>query len=161
VRYVARGLGAGVMEQPKKLLMIDDDANLVEVFRLVCTAKGYEFHAAYSATEGLKKILEVGPDLIILDVIMEDFVAGFRVLSELRTPGPGSQFTGYSKVPIVMLTSVTSRTHVNFNERIGTALLPVDAFVEKPVQPADMLAILEKILTRSQQESPAGSSSSP
>jgi hypothetical protein len=60
-----------------------------------------------------------------------------------------------------MLTSVTSRTHVNFNERIGTALLPVDAFVEKPVQPADMLAILEKILIRSQQESPTASSSRP
>jgi CheY-like chemotaxis protein len=149
------------MEQPKKLLMIDDDANLVNVFRLVCTAKGYEFHAAYSATEGLTKILEVGPDLIILDVIMEDFVAGFRVLSELRTPGPGSRFAAHSKVPIVMLTSVTSRTHVNFNDRIGTALLPVDAFVEKPVQPADMLAILDKILARGPQEGTAGSPPAP
>jgi two-component system response regulator MprA len=142
--------GANGMEVGKKLLMIDDDKNLVDVFRLVCTAKGYEFHAAYSAAEGLQKVLEVGPDVIILDVIMEDFVAGFRVLSELRTPGPGSQFARYSKVPIVMLTSVTSRTHVDFSERVGTALLPVDAFVEKPVKPADLLAILDKILSRSE-----------
>ncbi len=130
----------------KKLLMIDDDVNLVDVFRLVCTARGYEFHAAHSAAEGLRKIPEVEPDLIILDVIMEDFVAGFRVLRELRASGLRSPYAKYSRVPIVMLTSVTAKTHLDFSDRIGTALLPVDAFVEKPVKPADILAKIEAIL---------------
>jgi CheY-like chemotaxis protein len=135
------------MPTAKKLLMIDDDANLVNIFRLVCTAKGYEFHAAHSAAEGLKRIPEVEPDLIILDVIMEDFVAGFRVVSELRAGGPDSPYARYAKVPIVMLTSVTTKTHLNFGERVGTAMLPVDAFVEKPTKPADLLARIETILT--------------
>ncbi len=132
----------------KKLLMIDDDVNLVNVFRLVCVAKGYEFHAAYSAAEGLEKIREVDPDLIILDVIMEDFVAGFRVVSELRASGPDSPYWVYRDVPIVMLTSVTAKTHVNFSDRVGTALLPVDAFVEKPVKPSEILGRIEAILGR-------------
>ena len=136
------------MEPRKKLLMIDDDVNLVDVFRLVCTAKGYEFHGAYSASEGLQKILEVGPDVIILDVIMEDFVAGFRVVSELRAD-PQSRYARFSRVPIIMLTSVTSKTQVDFAERVGTALLPVDAFVEKPVKPGEMLATIESVLARS------------
>jgi len=144
------------MDPGKKLLMIDDDANLVQVFRLVCEAKGYEFHAAYSAAEGMKKILDVGPDLIILDVIMEDFVAGFRVLSELRTPGPGSRFAAHSKVPIVLLTSVTSRTNAPLSERVGTALLPVDAFVEKPVEPAHMLAVIDRVLSSAEPAAAAG-----
>lgn len=130
----------------QKILMIDDDVNLVGVFRLVFVAKGYEFHSAHSAAEGLEKIREVEPDLILLDVIMEDFVAGFRVLRELRAGGPDSPFAKHARVPIVMLTSVTAKTHVNFGERIGTALLPVDAFVEKPVKPADILARIEEIL---------------
>jgi CheY-like chemotaxis protein len=129
----------------KKILMIDDDRNLVNVFRLVCSARGYEFFAAHSAAEGLEKIPQVEPDLIILDVIMEDFVAGFRVVSELRAD-PASPLARFSRVPIVMLTSVTSKTQLDFSDRVGTALLPVDAFVEKPVKPAEMLARIESML---------------
>ncbi|MBM3286715.1 MAG: response regulator [Candidatus Eisenbacteria bacterium] len=144
------------MTQGKKVLMIDDDVNLVNVFKLVFTAKGYAFEAAYSGAEGLRKIVEVSPDIIILDVIMEDFVAGFRVLSELRTGGAGSPYSAFSKIPVIMLTSVTARTHVNFSEMVGTALLPVDAFVEKPVKPADILALIAKTLEASGSPGPAG-----
>ncbi len=134
------------MEAPKKLLMIDDDKILLDVFRVVCEAKGYEFHGACSAAEGMTKILEVGPDAIILDVMMEDFVAGYRVLSELRTPGPGSEFARFSRVPIILLTGVASRTNASLRDRVGTALLPVDAYVEKPVEPAEMLAVIDRVL---------------
>ena len=47
-----------------------------------------------------------------------------------------------------MLTSVTTRTALDFSERVGTSLLPVDAFVEKPVKPAEMLARIEEVLAR-------------
>jgi CheY-like chemotaxis protein len=133
------------MAAGKRILMIDDDVNLVDVFKLVCEAKGYEFAAAYSASEGLEKIKQVKPDLIILDVIMEDFVAGFRVLSELRTGEPDSEYSAYAKVPILMLTSVTSKTNLDFSDRVGTALLPVDAFMEKPVRPAELLAKIQEL----------------
>ncbi len=138
------------MASGRKILMIDDDVNLVDVIRLVCEAKGYEFAAAYSATEGLEKIKEVKPDVIILDIIMEDFVAGFRVVSELRAGEPDSEFSAFTKVPILMLTSVTSKTNMDFSERVGTSLLPVDVFMEKPVKPAELLPKIEELLkTRS------------
>ena len=136
------------MQANKMILMIDDDVNLVNVVKMVFKAKGYEFSEAYSATEGLEKITEVNPDLIILDVIMEDFVAGFRVVSELRTTEGDSKYSAYTKTPILMLTSVTSKTRFNFNEHVGTALLPVDAFVEKPVKPADLLSKVEELLQK-------------
>jgi CheY-like chemotaxis protein len=131
----------------RKILMIDDDVNLVSVFRLVCESRGYEFHSAGSALQGLAAIETVEPDLVILDVIMEDFVAGFRVVNELRAD-PSSRYARFSRVPIIMLTSVTSKTQVDFAQRVGTALLPVDAFVEKPVKPAEMLATIEAVLER-------------
>jgi len=77
---------------------------------------------------------------------MEDFVAGFRVVSELRTGGPNSKYSAYSTIPILMLTSVTAKTNVNFSDKVGTALLPVDAFIEKPVKPAELLAKIEELL---------------
>lgn len=129
-----------------KILMIDDDINLVNVVKMVLEAKEYKFFMAHSAADGLEKIKECNPDLIILDVIMEDFVAGFRVVSELRTGGPDSEYSAYSQIPILMLTSVTTKTNVNFSEKVGTALLPVDAFIEKPVKPARLIAKIEELL---------------
>lgn len=129
----------------KKILMIDDDTNLVNVFKIVLEAKNYEFASAYSAAEGLEKIKEFVPDIIILDVIMEDFVAGFRVVSELRANN-NPEFEAFSRIPILMLTSVTSKTTLNFSEKVGTALLPVDAFLEKPVKPAELLIKIEELL---------------
>jgi CheY-like chemotaxis protein len=138
------------MSGKKKILMIDDDVNLVNVVMMVLEAKGYEFAAAYSAAEGLEKIKQVNPHLIILDVIMEDFVAGFRVISELRTAEPGSTFSAYAQIPILMLTSVTAKTSINFSDKVGTALLPVDAFIEKPVKPGDLLQKIEELLAAPQ-----------
>jgi CheY-like chemotaxis protein len=141
------------MAETIQVLMIDDDVNLVNVFRLVFEKVGYRFHSAGSAAEGLEAIERIVPDLIILDVIMEDFVAGFRVVSELRAD-PHSRYARFAAIPIVMLTSVTSKTQLDFAERVGTALLPVDAFVEKPVKPAEMLATVESVLGRA--GAPAG-----
>ena len=109
-------------------------------------SKNYQFEFALSAAEGLKKIKEFKPDLIILDVIMEDFVAGFRVVSELRTGESDSEYRQYADIPIIMLTSVTSKTDINFSEKVGTALLPVDAFIEKPVKPAILLEKINELL---------------
>ncbi|MEW6195864.1 MAG: response regulator [Bacteroidota bacterium] len=136
------------MDKKKKILMIDDDANLVNVIKIVLETKNYEFDSASSASEGLVKIKEFKPDLIILDVIMEDFVAGFRVLSELRTGGEKSEYKAFSNVPILMLTSVTTKTTISFSEKVGTALLPVDAFIEKPVKPAELMFKIEELLQR-------------
>jgi len=133
----------------KRILMIDDDTNLVMVIRMVLESKGYDFHSAHTATEGLERIREVRPHLIILDVIMEDFVAGFRVVSELRTAAPDSPFKRFEHVPILMLTSVTTKTTLDFSGRVGTALLPVDAFLEKPVRPNELLAHIEELLAKS------------
>jgi len=113
---------------------------------MVLEAQNFHFYSAHSASDGLTKIKEIKPDLIILDVIMEDFVAGFRVVSELRTGGPDSEYAAYAKIPILMLTSVTSKTQLNFSEKVGTALLPVDVFLEKPVKPTNLLKKIEELL---------------
>jgi len=132
----------------KKILMIDDDINLVNVVKMVLEARNYQFTSAHSATEGLQKIKEINPDLIILDVIMEDFVAGFRVVSELRTGGADSEYSSFSHIPILMLTSVTQKTNMSFSDKVGTALLPVDAFIEKPVKPAHLIEKIEELIEK-------------
>ena len=126
------------MSNGARLLLIDDDVNLVNVIRLVCTAKGYEFHAAHSAAEGLEKIVEVEPDLIILDVMMEYLSEGFDVARRRRRE-PGT-----SEIPIVMLTGVDQM--YNYRMEVDESWVPCDRYLEKPISPKALLSEIETLI---------------
>jgi len=61
-----------------KVLIIDDDPDISEALRLVIQASGHEVSEAHSAAEGMRKVAEFSPDLIILDVMMESDTSGFQ-----------------------------------------------------------------------------------
>jgi CheY-like chemotaxis protein len=86
--------------------------------------------------QGIKMVPEVEPDLIILDVMMEDISAGFRFAKELRAAEAGRTA---KPVPILMVTGVEKVTDLTFHDRVGTEDLPVDGFLEKPVEPEVLL----------------------
>ena len=88
-----------------KILMIDDDPDIVMATRIPLEASGYEFDVAYNSKEGLKKVKEVNPDLIILDVMMESATEGFHVSLQLRDRSPNSEYAAYRDIPILMLTA--------------------------------------------------------
>jgi CheY-like chemotaxis protein len=130
----------------KKILVVDDDPDLVEVIRLTLEGSGYEVFSAASGAEGLEKVKEVHPDLIILDVMMDYTTEGFQVSLQLRSPDPTSEFAPYRDIPILMLTAIHSTTSLRF-EPEGD-YLPVDAFVEKPLEPGDLLQKVGELLQR-------------
>jgi CheY-like chemotaxis protein len=123
-----------------KILVIEDDADMVTAIRMPLEANGYEVVAAATGAEGLQKVKEVEPDLIILDVMMETTTAGFQVSLELRSPDADSEYAAYRNVPILMLTAIHTTTSLRFGP--DEAYLPVDDFVDKPIDP-DIL--LEKV----------------
>jgi DNA-binding response OmpR family regulator len=130
----------------EKILIIDDDDDLVHALRLPLEAAGYEVFRAASGNEGLEKIKEVSPDLIILDVMMDTTTEGFHVSLALRSPDPRSEFKEYSRVPILMLTSIHSTTSLRFGP--DKDYLPVDAFIEKPIEPAELLKKVREHLAK-------------
>jgi CheY-like chemotaxis protein len=123
-----------------KILVIEDDADMFEALRMPLEANGYELTAAPTGEEGLQKVREVEPDLIILDVMMETTTAGFQVSLQLRSPDPKSEYAAYRNIPILMLTAIHDTTSLRFGP--DEAYLPVDDFVDKPIDP-DVL--LEKV----------------
>jgi len=127
---------------PKKILIIDDDRDIVEAMRMTLEAHGYEVYAAYNGREGLEKVKEISPDLIILDVMMEDDTAGFKVSWALRNPAADSEYTKYKDVPLLMVTSISEKKGMNFDPKTNGDFLPVDEFITKPVMPK---ALLEKV----------------
>ena len=128
----------------EKILVVDDDPDLVEVIRLTLEPNGYQVFSAASGSEGLEKVKEIHPDLIILDVMMDYNTEGFQVSLQLRSPDLTSEYAAYSKVPILMLTAIHNTTSLRFSP--DDDYLPVDDFVEKPLEPRALVQKVEKLL---------------
>jgi len=132
----------------KKILIIDDDEDFVAVTEAILESKSYQCVAAYSAKEGLQKIKEENPALIIVDVMMEDMTAGFRLVNTLRTAEEDSEYYPYSRIPLLMVTVYEDVTKRGIREKAGTTLLPVDEFMRKPVKPLELLTKVEQMLAK-------------
>ena len=131
------------MEKPK-ILVIDDDPDLVESIRITLEANDYQVFSAGNGTEGLRLTKEVFPDLIILDVMMDSITEGFQVSQQLRSRDPQSEYKAYSKIPILMLTGISEKMHMKFSPEEDEDYLPVDEFMEKPIR---FETLLEKVKT--------------
>jgi DNA-binding response OmpR family regulator len=119
-----------------KILIVDDDLDVLETGRVVLEREGYEVVLASNRAEGMKKAADEAPDLIILDVMMEVIDDGFVMARELRRQG--------NTVPIMMLTSIGAATGLKF--RKDDVVIPVDDFQEKPLYPAALRDKVAKLL---------------
>jgi CheY-like chemotaxis protein len=128
-----------------KVLIIDDDPDIVEAVRLILESSGHTVEEARDGVSGLSKVKEFNPDMIVLDVMMESDSAGFHVAYQLRNPDPASEYAAYSQVPILMLTAIGKQRGMAFSPETDREFLPVDDFVEKPIQPADLLAKVTRL----------------
>jgi len=120
----------------KKILLVDDEKEFVEVVRVLLESNGYDVVAAYSGEDGKRVAAEQKPDVIILDVMMETDTAGFDAARWLRTQADTKD------IPIIMLTAVNQKFPFSFGP--DDIWLPVDVFVEKPVSPERLLAEVRK-----------------
>ncbi len=121
-----------------KILVVDDDPDITFAVSLYLRKEGYEVQSSASRAEGMKAIASYKPDLLILDVMMEQPDDGIAMAQELRRTG--------QQLPIVMLTSVGKVTGMHFDK--DSDLVPVDAFFEKPVRPEELLRKLQELLQK-------------
>lgn len=128
----------------EKILIIDDDDDVVYAMRLPLQAAGYVVYRGASSEEGLRMVKQVNPDLIILDVMMDTTTAGFQVSLTLRNSSASSEYAAYRYVPILMLTAIHKTTPLRFGP--NEEYLPVNAFLEKPIQPEALLEQVRKHL---------------
>lgn len=127
-----------------KVLMIDDDPDIVLATRILLEAEGYDFYVARSSAEGLEKIKEVTPDLIILDVMMETATEGFQLSLKLRDRSANAEYAAYRHIPILMLTAVHTTIPLRFGP--DEDYLPVDAFLDKSADPDELLTRVKGLL---------------
>lgn len=126
----------------QKILIIDDDPDITEVMKIILENQGYVVEGALDGAEGIQKIKEIGPDLIILDVMMNTTQEGFVMSRELK------QNPDYKDIPILMVTSVKEKTGIDFKPAAGDeSWLPVEEYLDKPVRPEVLLEKVKKLLS--------------
>jgi CheY-like chemotaxis protein len=127
---------------PQKVLIIDDDVDIVEAEKFILENRGYEVIQAFDGSEGYRKIKEEHPDIIILDVMMATPDEGFGITRKLRNDPE------LASLPIVMVTSVGKVTGFKFDPERDKDLVPVDEYLEKPIKPDELLSAVERALNR-------------
>jgi len=113
----------------KKILIVDDDRDVFESMKIVLEAEGFAVEWATNGAEALEKARASRPDLMILDVMMNSDDEGFQVSYTMR------QDRELANIPILMVTSVGARTGFSFDRKKDEDFLPVNEFLEKPVDP--------------------------
>jgi len=127
----------------KRVLNVEDDPDIRTFVSTVLEENGYTPIMAKDGEEGIKKVREEKPDLIILDILMPK-QSGIKMYHDLKTDD------SLKDIPVVMLSGVSRRTFLRSQAALtefGDETVPEpQAYLEKPVEPEDLAEILKKIL---------------
>ena len=126
-----------------RILIIDDDPDIIEAMTVVLENRGHEVRSALDGDQGMAQLKETRPDLIILDVMMRTSQEGFELSRELKHNAE------YKDIPILMLTAVKQKKGLDFKSAAGDEdWLPVEEFLDKPVKPDLLLEKVDELLKR-------------
>lgn len=130
------------MPESKHILVIDDDAQLVDTVRTLLESVGYQVSCAYRAEEGVALARETRPDLIVMDIL---FAAppgpdGVEVSQQL------AQHPELKDTPVIVLSGVKTLLDMQVQRGPDQASMPVHAFLEKPFKPSELLAEVQQLL---------------
>ena len=118
----------------KKILLVDDEAELVEMMKMRLEANNYEVITGYDGQEALEKARREKPDLLILDLMLPK-MDGYKVCGLLKKDAR------YSRIPIIMFTARAQEEDKKAGEEAGA-----DAYITKPFEPKVLLEKIKELL---------------
>jgi len=127
-------------EKVKKILLVDDDIDLLEQNKILLESKGVEVFTAESGEEGISKFDEIKPDAAVIDLIMEEHDSGFVLCHKLKKTELGKQ------IPVFILTSATYETGFKFSATTEEEQkwIKCDGLINKPVVIDDLISKINK-----------------
>ena len=139
------------MDAQKKVLLIDDDSDFLEITRRLLEASGYCVFCAATPQEASQEMARRKPDLIITDLMMSRLDSGFSICRKVRN---APEFRG---VPIIVVSAIAARRGFDFKPHTPEDLqaMCADAYFEKPLPPDELLAKVAELLQKPAKESPS------
>jgi len=124
-----------------KILIIDDDVDLLASTKLFLESKNYEVETAINSNIGLGILKTFHPDLIILDIMMDTKLEGFNFLNELKSDD------NFKEIPIIMSTGMSKSIGVNMRAAIEDIdSLPKTKFIDKSGDWEELLEAIKELL---------------
>lgn len=120
----------------KKILIVDDEQDIVESLKFVLEAVGYNCFTAFNGEDGLRLAKELIPDLIILDVMMPK-INGYKISRLLKYDNK------YKNIPILMITARSQEEDKLIGEETGA-----DEYITKPFDLDEVLKLVDKYLNK-------------
>lgn len=120
----------------KNILCIEDDAEMIDLIRLILGRRGFEVSGAGGGAEGLKKVREQHPDLVLLDLMMPD-MDGWEVYQQMKADEKTRD------IPVIVVTAKAQ----SIDRVLGMHIAKVDDYITKPFSPQELLNSVEKVLS--------------
>ncbi len=136
------------------ILIVDDDYDFLELNRMVLERAGYRVTTAAEPKQALLLMQQERPDLVITDLMMTTLDSGFLFARAIK------EDERYAGIPVIIATSVSSALGLDFRPRTDEdrANMFVDAYFDKPLDRARLLATVAELLTASGRAAAPGSS---
>jgi CheY-like chemotaxis protein len=126
------------------ILIIDDDPDIIDSLKMILESDNHQVSVKTDTDDLLETIRQAAPDLIILDIIFpEDPNAGFTAARELHKNDE------VKHIPVLLLSAVNQQSNMSFGfseTDISDDFMPVEGFIEKPVEPATLLSKVNELL---------------
>jgi len=123
-----------------KILVVDDDVDVLDSRKIVLEHNNYEVLTATNIQVADEILKREKIDLIILDVMMENDSDGFNFAQQVKSDEK------FSKIPIILATAVNQRTKFKFDIEQDGVFMPVEKFMEKPIDPDDLIVTIRGLL---------------
>ncbi|MBN1483368.1 MAG: response regulator [Chloroflexia bacterium] len=129
-----------------KILIIDDDPDFVLTVKMILDTHGFQVASAQTPQEGIEQVLSFEPDLVILDVMIPTGYEGFQIAREIREQHK------LIDLPIFMLTNIHGVKEVPYRFAPDEQYLPVDLFLDKPIEPEQLVDTIQDMLGERREE---------
>ncbi len=123
------------------ILCIEDEPEMIDLIRLILERRGYDVEGASGGKEGLEKIRNAPPDLVLLDLMMPD-MDGWEVYQQMKAEEASKE------IPVIVVTAKAQ----SIDKVLGLHIAKVDDYISKPFSPQELLNSVEQVLERDKPE---------
>ncbi len=123
--------------ESKHILCIEDEPDMIDLIRLILLRRGFTFDGASGGEEGLRKVRETHPDLVLLDLMMPD-LDGWEVYQQMKADEKTRN------IPVIIVTAKAQ----SIDKVLGLQIAKVDDYIAKPFSPNELVESIQRVLSK-------------
>ena len=140
--YLGKSKEEKKMNRLPKIIIVDDDPDFVDATRMILESNDYEVITASNREEAMDKIVNLKPDLVLLDIMMDRMDDGFTICYKLKHDPK------LKHIPVFTISSITEKTGFKFNPKTDGEFFEADDYATKPLEPKMLISRIKTLLNQ-------------